>query len=50
MEVYDCAAQAANRAAEFRAQDPDTEYGVREVCKEHPDEASGACTECGDFS
>lgn len=48
LEVYDCAIQAANRALEFAAEDEDTdtEYTVRQVCKEHPDEAHGTCQEC----
>ncbi|MFI6444671.1 hypothetical protein [Kitasatospora sp. NPDC050543] len=46
--VYDCAMSAANHAAHFAAedQDTDTEYVVRQVCSEHPDEAYGACQEC----
>lgn len=46
LEVYDCAISAANRAAEFAAEDPDTDYTVREVCPEHRDEAHATCPQC----
>lgn len=43
---YDCAYEAANHAAEYAAEDPDTEYTVHRVCNEHPDNAADTCEEC----
>jgi hypothetical protein len=46
LENYDCAYEAANMAAYYAAEDPDTEYTVRRVCNEHPDEPADTCGEC----
>jgi hypothetical protein len=43
LEVYDCAYSAANRAAKFATEDPDSEYSVHQVCAAHRDEKAATC-------
>jgi hypothetical protein len=46
VHTQDCALQAANDAAEFLAEDTDSEYKVLAVCREHQDEPADTCAEC----
>jgi len=45
VHTRDCALRAANDAADFLAEDPDSEYKVLAVCREHEDEPADTCTE-----
>jgi len=47
LEAHDCAYSAANRAAEYAAEDPDTQYTVRRLCNDHRDNAADTCEDCG---
>lgn len=42
----DCALRAANDAAEFLAEDPDGEYKVLAVCREHEEQPADTCEDC----
>lgn len=47
IETLDCATQAANDAAFYTAEDDgDTEYTVKAVCREHPEQPANGCEDC----
>jgi hypothetical protein len=46
LEAHDCAYSAANSAAEYAAEDPDTQYTVRRLCNDHRDNAADTCEDC----